>query len=1000
MNRRQLLQAIGVAAVAAYGAAPAAASAVPDPVAETYYRVLLRHTRWTETQFDAAAGYYRLTDFGFAVVLGNAVLVTRGAYDAQAAGIGRDVLKARTIATIRHFAGSNVLCGGTEWGETLFWDTTFQSYFVVAARLLWADLDTTTRSQVDTIVRAQADYTTSLGAGDDPRSAGWTPNGTVGGFRGDTKLEEMGVYAQSLAPALAWAATVPVAWRTAFDRWGRNMTGLAAADLANPTLVDGLPVSANTATNLYDTFIVENHGSFAPHYQEELWRTGGRNAIHFLLAGRPLPQVITEQPNADRLWRTIVGTMSDAGEPLMPMVADREHLYGRDVIPLAFRAQVLGDRYAARAEADLAARLEAYQAYPPADRITKFSGEPKYEPEARAEIAISYLLHEMLPRPVVATSAELFAFASGATDFGSGPGLLAQQSPTAWAGAVSKAGMVKFAWQPAHDDWLFSIGGGTPMLLPSTGLAVRARFAKAYNRIRDGFDATAGVLSFDTGRVGTVTLPTGTIVYATTGLGDGEGVVTVHNLAMPGVSGLDGDRTYTAAEGSVTVAATPDGVARADDLVFARTTARYVRMTGIKGDPTYGYSIFAFEARDGAAGTDLARGHLATASSADTGHDPALATDGNVATRWAVSRADRTRGDSWLAVDLGAPTALDRVRLYWEAAAGQAYRIETSVDGIQWTVVATYPRDDLRSTGKWLNVDGRAGFVVHGSANPIAVRGDTVVLSGGPASSAVIEGYVGARDLRPIAAAGAPTSTAGIHASTADTYLSLFNLTGQPVNGTISIGQSTIRLYQGTQRVTATGTDYDATSDPATARVEPVRFTLRNLLGGPVPTGISATVVDAQHITLAGPQTMLGVTQAGTGLEIPVMLPAMSGRTVAFPTGRPYPLADLAAGRITFPTSPLPPGMSDPSAAVDDDPRTSWTPGRNGRMVVDLGSSQHISGVSLQWTPGVNPSVTVSTSVDGVTYTPGTAASSARYVAVSTGWQSGQATLVSVVVHP
>ena len=39
--------------------------------------------------------------------------------------------------------------------------------------------------------------------------------------------------------------------------------------------------------------------------------------------------------------------MSDAGEPLMPMVDDREHLYGRDVIPLAFLAQVGGDRAAA-----------------------------------------------------------------------------------------------------------------------------------------------------------------------------------------------------------------------------------------------------------------------------------------------------------------------------------------------------------------------------------------------------------------------------------------------------------------------------------------------------------------------------------------------------------------------------------------------------------------------------------------------------------------------------
>lgn len=77
----------------------------------------------------------------------------------------------------------------------------------------------------------------------------------------------------------------------------------------------------------------------------------------------------------------------------MPMVNDREHLYGRDVIPLAFLAQVVGDRAAARAEVALAERLEAYQKYPPEYRLAKFSGEPKYEPEARAEVAISYLLH-------------------------------------------------------------------------------------------------------------------------------------------------------------------------------------------------------------------------------------------------------------------------------------------------------------------------------------------------------------------------------------------------------------------------------------------------------------------------------------------------------------------------------------------------------------------------------------------------------------------------------
>ncbi len=342
INRRQLLGTMGLLALSPR----IALAADEDRVAQTYYEVLLRHTRWAETQYDPVAGRYRRTDFGFAVVLGNAVLLTRGVYDAALAGVEKTVLHRHTVDTIRHFAASNVLAGGTEWGKTLFWDTTFQSYFILAARLLWAELDAATKSNVDKIARDQAAYTTSLGESDDPRSGDWTPNGLTGGYRGDTKLEEMGVYAQSLAPGLAWIVDDP-AWRAAFGRWSRNEAGLPAADLANPALVDGVPVSANTAANLYDTFVVENHGSFGPHYQEELWRTSGRNAIHFLLAGKPLPQVLTAQPNGERLWRTILATMSDAGEPLMPMVADREHLYGRDVIPLAFRSQVLGDRLAA-----------------------------------------------------------------------------------------------------------------------------------------------------------------------------------------------------------------------------------------------------------------------------------------------------------------------------------------------------------------------------------------------------------------------------------------------------------------------------------------------------------------------------------------------------------------------------------------------------------------------------------------------------------------------------
>ncbi|WP_328580902.1 discoidin domain-containing protein [Streptomyces sp. NBC_00370] len=1002
----------------------------PDDVAGAYYQALLTHTQWSETQWDAAKGYYTAKDFGFAVVLGNALLLTRGTYDAKSAGVDEKTLLSHTLDTIKHFAASNRLTGGTEWGRTLFFDTTFQLYFVLAARLLWDQLDDATRANVDTIVQAQAEFTTGLGTGNDPASGTWTPNGLTGGFVGDTKLEEMGVYAQSLAPGLAWAssnAKYPQ-WKDAFGRWSRNETGLPAADRANPAKVDGVPISDNTAQNLYDTFIVENHGSFGPHYQSELWRTSGRNAAHFITAGRPLPEVLTAQPNAGLLWDTLLTVMSDSGEPLMPMVNDREHLYGRDVIPIAFLAQVLGDRAAARAEVALSERLAAYQAYPPVNRLTKFSGEPKYEPEARAEVAISYLLHEWRAKQGKAvrplTEKELFAQASGVRDFGTAPGLVAHQTPAAWAAAVSKAGFVKFAWQPAHDDWLFALGGATPMFLPVSTGTPKARSAVTYSEPRDGFDASATLFTLPTGFAGFTTLPSGAVVYATSGTGSGEGHLEVHNFTMPGIAGLDGGRTYTTAEGKKTVAAKdggsttpPPATGRTDEATFTKASFRHVRMLGVSPDPKYGYSLYAIEVRDGADGTDLARGGTATASSADTGKGAPLAVDGDLATRWAVSMADRPKTDSWLSVDLGEEKAFDQVTLRWESAAGRAYILQGSADGKTWTDLTRYPEADLTSTGRWVSVDGRAGLVVRGAKNPIAVYGDTLVLSDGPAESVVVEGYPDGDPSKVKAAEArkAPTSAhADVRASTAGGHLSLFNLSATAVTTTVSVPQDTrsVQLYAGTQTVTSAGTDYNAVLPAAGAAVAPARFVLRAAGLGRVPTGLRAEVVDAATLTLTGPSCLLVVTTPGGHTTLASVRRGRTERVSVSGTAA-YPLADAALGRITFPTAPLPDGMSDPAAAVDGDPHTSWTPGAEGRMVVDLGAPTAIKEIRVGWTSGHAPTAQAEFSADGLSYQPaGTlrtkgqnatlaAKGTARYVALKVrGRGAHDARVVSLSVLP
>ncbi len=81
---------------------------------------------------------------------------------------------------------------------------------------------------------------------------------------------------------------------------------------------------------------------------------------------------------------------------------------------------------------------------------------------------------------------------------------------------------------------------------------------------------------------------------------------------------------------------------------------------------------------------DLALGKRAFASSGQDGeHAARLAFDNSIKTRWQAA----SRDDEWLAVDLGSPQTIGRVKLNWEVAGATAYRIEVSDDGENWRSV-------------------------------------------------------------------------------------------------------------------------------------------------------------------------------------------------------------------------------------------------------------------------------------------------------------------------
>ncbi|GEA90016.1 glycoside hydrolase family 3 N-terminal domain-containing protein [Cellulomonas cellasea] len=105
-----------------------------------------------------------------------------------------------------------------------------------------------------------------------------------------------------------------------------------------------------------------------------------------------------------------------------------------------------------------------------------------------------------------------------------------------------------------------------------------------------------------------------------------------------------------------------------------------------------------------AAGDDLAIAGTATASQsqddADGSFPASNAVDGDPATRWASGNGpdEDVPFTAWLAVDLGAPAAVDGLTLRWEAAHAASYEIQAATgdpaDPASWSTVHTEPASD------------------------------------------------------------------------------------------------------------------------------------------------------------------------------------------------------------------------------------------------------------------------------------------------------------------
>ncbi|MFF9018721.1 discoidin domain-containing protein [Streptomyces eurythermus] len=126
-------------------------------------------------------------------------------------------------------------------------------------------------------------------------------------------------------------------------------------------------------------------------------------------------------------------------------------------------------------------------------------------------------------------------------------------------------------------------------------------------------------------------------------------------------------------------------------------TGRYIRLRGLERATPYGYSLWNFKVYGGepapAATTraNLALNHPAYANYyQDAAHSPAFLTDGG----WPASlKGDASRwssdwnADRWVSVDLGAPSTIDTVDLYWESAYAVDYLLQVSDDNRTWRTV-------------------------------------------------------------------------------------------------------------------------------------------------------------------------------------------------------------------------------------------------------------------------------------------------------------------------
>ena len=109
---------------------------------------------------------------------------------------------------------------------------------------------------------------------------------------------------------------------------------------------------------------------------------------------------------------------------------------------------------------------------------------------------------------------------------------------------------------------------------------------------------------------------------------------------------------------------------------------------------------------------DLALGQQANASSVESpAFGPAMAVDGNSATRWSSGQWMQATSTGWIDVDLGGLYSISEVRLNWEAAYAVDYQIQVSRDALNWVAIKTVSGNQSKGPVDFAGLVGTGRYV-------------------------------------------------------------------------------------------------------------------------------------------------------------------------------------------------------------------------------------------------------------------------------------------------